>query len=984
MPPGIRNLFACALLAAGIPGQGYDVHVLNAPAGAPAFGAGVAVLGDLDGNGAREFAVGAPGATEGGAVFVHSGSDGSRLFAMRSSQGGFFQAPEDFGAALAAGPAPFGTTLAIGDPLAGEPSPFNSDDDPGAVYLARLTPRRVVDGTVAAGSFGAAVACVGDVDGDGALDILAGAPDAAGGLVHGRASLVSGRTGLVIRSHATTSITNERFGGAVAGVGDVTGDGVPDYAIADPGADVLLAGADAGQVRVYNGATGAQILILNGTQGGERFGSSLLGLGPAIAAPNPGESGLVVGSPGATIGGAAACGKISVIGLPSGTVAATFGGGALGGAQARFGTALAETSSATLFVGTPGAGVGPLGGVGRVVELNFTTGAIVRVFNNPGTGAQDGFGSSIVHGGDFVTPGIHRDLAVGAPGAGAADEGAVHLFDANGNHVRTRAGTSPSARLGSALALAGDVDGDGRHDVVAGGPGSGGGTIVVFSSASGSFLSVALTVGDELLGAALATLRAPAQPFTHRYGWVAGSPGADLPGLTDAGRIEITAGADLRLANASGADLAHLGASVAVLGDLDGDGAPDIATGAPGFGSGGLAGRGLAVVLDGAGLGTLFQVLGTAAGDALGTSVAAAGDVNGDAVPDLAAGIPGADGALSFQANAGRVSWFSGTSGALIRSVLGTATNEASGRSLAPLGDVNGDGVTDLAAGSPAFSPVLLNGAGRVRLLSGANATALRAINGTVAGDAFGASVAGAGDQDGDGVPDVLVGVPFSNGAAGPADRGAVRVHSGATGALVLALAGPPVAGAHFGSALAAGEITGDCVSDFLAGAPESGLGHARVQTRFGLGAGAFRFGTPCPGSGGFAPVISTFGGNPSTLGNPAFGLAATCAVGGAPAWLILGVSSSTWNGFALPLDLGIVGLGGCSLRVSAELIVPGAAGGTGPGQGLALYPIPLPADPSLNNLTVFAQVLLADAGSPNGGGAMTSGLAVTLTAGIP
>ena len=98
----------------------------------------------------------------------------------------------------------------------------------------------------------------------------------------------------------------------------------------------------------------------------------------------------------------------------------------------------------------------------------------------------------------------------------------------------------------------------------------------------------------------------------------------------------------------------------------------------------------------------------------------------------------------------------------------------------------------------------------------------------------MGAAVAGLGDVDGDGVPDVAVGVPGKDigGEDGSANVGLVYLFSGQTGALIRTLNHPDQggaeAGAAFGSALAnAGDVDGDEASDVLIGAP--GEGHVFV-----------------------------------------------------------------------------------------------------------------------------------------------------------
>ncbi|MGQ0552409.1 MAG: FG-GAP-like repeat-containing protein [Planctomycetota bacterium] len=169
---------------------------------------------------------------------------------------------------------------------------------------------------------------------------------------------------------------------------------------------------------------------------------------------------------------------------------------------------------------------------------------------------------------------------------------------------------------------------------------------------------------------------------------------------------------------------------------------------------------------------------GGSAGAALGI-VSAAGDIDGDSVPDLAFGTPSHDG------ERGRVQIMSGASKSVVRTLLGAAAGERFGASVAAAGDVNGDGRDDLIVGAP--------GGNLVRIHSGLDDSVLRTFTGS---GEFGAAVAGLGDLDADGKGDVAVGAPGDN-----SDTGKVFVYSGNTGTTLGTLAGP-APGARFGSTL--------------------------------------------------------------------------------------------------------------------------------------------------------------------------------------
>ena len=132
------------------------------------------------------------------------------------------------------------------------------------------------------------------------------------------------------------------------------------------------------------------------------------------------------------------------------------------------------------------------------------------------------------------------------------------------------------------------------------------------------------------------------------------------------------------------------------------------------------------------------------------------------------------------------------------------------GAALAAAGDIDRDGVPDLIVGSPR-SNVFGPDAGNVRIYSGADGELLRELQGQP-GTQFGFAVASVGDIDRDGTPEILIGAPFKDGFA--------TLFSGASGGFLFTLRGG--LGARFGQALsAAGDVDGDGIGDVLVGEPE-------------------------------------------------------------------------------------------------------------------------------------------------------------------
>jgi len=248
----------------------------------------------------------------------------------------------------------------------------------------------------------------------------------------------------------------------------------------------------------------------------------------------------------------------------------------------------------------------------------------------------------------------------------------------------------------------------------------------------------------------------------------------------------------------------RLGTAVDICGDVDGDGCADFIIGEPRADTGGIdAGR--ARVYSGVDGRILHTVAGSAAGDQLGSSVRGAGDVNGDGSADFLVGAPFAD---HNGTDSGRARVYSGRDGHVLWAFDG-APGEALGMCVAGVGDVDGDGLADGVIGVPQAA----TGGGRAFVFSGATGTVLWAFQGA-AGDAFGTWVDAAGDVDGDGRPDVIVGAPYAN-----AHAGRVRVYSGRTGALLLTFDGA-AAGVEFGCcASGAGDVDGDGRADLVVGA---------------------------------------------------------------------------------------------------------------------------------------------------------------------
>jgi hypothetical protein len=252
----------------------------------------------------------------------------------------------------------------------------------------------------------------------------------------------------------------------------------------------------------------------------------------------------------------------------------------------------------------------------------------------------------------------------------------------------------------------------------------------------------------------------------------------------------------------------YFGYSVSGAGDVNGDGFDDLIVGAYDNSAGGiLAGR--AYVYSGQSGALLWTFTGKAAGEYFGYSVSGAGDVNNDGYADLIVGAYEND---AGGHNAGRAYVYSGKTGDTLFTITGESANDQLGYSVSGSGDVNGDGYADLIVGAPGYFTGGVN-TGRAYIYSGLTEDTLFTIIGSM-GSQFGYSVSGAGDVNGDGYPDLIVGEPYGYSV------GRASVYSGPTGDLLNTFTGE-AADDRFGlSVSGAGDVNNDGYADLIVGAP--------------------------------------------------------------------------------------------------------------------------------------------------------------------
>ncbi|MCJ7549700.1 MAG: FG-GAP-like repeat-containing protein, partial [Anaerolineae bacterium] len=311
----------------------------------------------------------------------------------------------------------------------------------------------------------------------------------------------------------------------------------------------------------------------------------------------------------------------------------------------------------------------------------------------------------------------------------------------------------------------------------------------------------------------------------------------------DQGKAYVYLGSPLGLSgvpvwSVSGENLGdRFGQVVGTAGDVNGDGFSDVVVGAPN--NGGT--RGKIYVYLGTTTGLDASPAWTATGESnlyLGNAVATAGDVNGDGFADLVVGV------YAYNYNRGQVDVYHGSASGLGDSPawtdVGENTYDRLGAAVGTAGDVNGDGFADLVVGAYGYNSY----SGKVYVYHG-SALGLGVPNaeftGVDADPRFGNAVGTAGDVNGDGYSDVIVG---TYGYPSSSYTGTVHVYEGsAIGVSPIAawtVTGEGADGRFGWSIGTAGDVNGDGFSDIVVGAEGHGDNTGKVYAYLG-GAGSGR-----------------------------------------------------------------------------------------------------------------------------------------------
>ncbi|HIB24509.1 MAG TPA: hypothetical protein EYO22_07390 [Candidatus Poseidoniales archaeon] len=392
------------------------------------------------------------------------------------------------------------------------------------------------------------------------------------------------------------------------------------------------------------------------------------------------------------------------------------------------------------------------------------------------TGAvSDEYATQVINDLDFDCDGID-DLIVSRPAANT-EIGAVDIFWGSGMGISSLpdynlTGSAGGDRFGSAIANAGDVNGDGCSDLIIGAPGAtnnlGFATGVSYIFYGGNRTYSAANWSDAGEGGG------------DKFGGTVSSAGdvnndsyADIlvaaTGFTQSGG---EGKVYLYLGSATGPSTDHdwytrgywvnviQGWSMAGIGDINGDGFDDIALGAAGSFSE-LTGNGRVEVYTGSLLGSMTldnYWTTTTTNTLLGYSVLGIGDVNQDGYDDFAYSEP-----LYDNLALGKVTVLRGSANGLpdnpALELIGTESSQAFGSAMSTIGDINDDGLSEIAISSIGINSI---GSGKVEYFFADNSQLLRrGVNSIlmegVSGQHLGRTISGGGDVDGDGLFEIIV-----------------------------------------------------------------------------------------------------------------------------------------------------------------------------------------------------------------------------------
>lgn len=828
------------------------------------YGESVASAGDVNGDGYSDVIVGSIRYNNyTGKVYLYYGSPSGLSTSCAWSAVGEDQL-HNFGSSVASAGDINGDGYA--DVLVGAErfyEPGTTDFDKGKVYLylgsaTGLPPSHSWHNWGSTGEYlGAVVAPAGDVNGDGYADFMIAAPKAYSEA--GKVFIYLGDpSGYPVHNQTLSSIqANSHLGESCASAGDVNGDGYSDVIIGIPGGDSN--GTDSGLVQLYRGSASGTLQISHWGAAGEGA-AHYFGCSVSLAGDINGD-----GYPDVVIGAKGYDSNRGKVYIYAGSVNGLLNSPswtAIGadGMQIQFGNTVSTAGDingdgyADILVGSCG---------------NYPGGYLAKAslfYGGPSwpsvpsdwtitESAWNGFSRSLATAGDVNGDG-YSDIIIGSPCYNADSyQGMAELWlggprTASASWNMTLTGSVGNLYLGYSVASAGDVNGDGFGDVIVGAYGyvSHSGRAYLYpGSPTGlqttSVWEVTPSYSYDEFGKSVASagdvngdgysdiiIGAPKKGIYDDTGGVYGYYGsATWPATTEDWFLE------------GETDDSLFGCAVASAGDVNGDGYGDILIGAYGY----TSNTGKAYIYLGSSSGILPQgatpfreVQGEATEHFFGASVASAGDVNRDGYSDIIIGAYGFDD-ISYTDRGKSYLYLgsaTGPSSVADWTSVGENADDLFGISVAPAGDCQGDGYSDVAVGASGYN----DSAGKVYVFNGSSGglspSASWTAMGENIGDLFGNSVASAGDVNGDGYSDLVVGASGYNSLNGKIYlfHGSTAGHSGVANWSSQAenwdnsKLGRCVSGAV--------DIDGNGASEIIAAAPSLGASVGRVYVFHGNG----------------------------------------------------------------------------------------------------------------------------------------------------
>ncbi len=668
--------------------------------------------------------------------------------------------------------------------------------------------------------FGYSVSSAGDLNGDGYSDIIIGAPDHL--MNNGQAYIYFG--GLFIDTSPDLILKGQNiqsfFGASVSSVGDINGDGYNDVIVGAHGSSSVI-----GKAFVYFGGVSMDStadLILSGESINDNFGVSVSGAGDVN---NDGFDDVIIGAD--TFNNATGRAYLYYGGMSMDNISDVQFNGVIYNSQFGYSVSGAGDVNGDNFDDIIIGAFGTLLGSGAA-EIYFGSSSMDNTPDVSISGiTSSALGRSVSGAGDVNGDGFD-DVIVGADYFGSATGSAkIYFGSASMNNTPDiiLSGENSTDKFGWSVSNAGDMNGDGFDDVIAGAPGyaSGKGKMYVYYGAASMdvYPDIIKTGGnansyfgysvsdagdfnsdgfDDVISGAYGENISMGKVYFYQYR-------EDPPRTV----------ADLTLTGASGSGLGIISSDA---GDVNGDGYSDFITSAVFMNNG--AGK-VYIFFGGTNMDNVpdFIKSGTTANSSFGQCVSGAGDVNGDGFDDIIIGTnnsnvngdgkaqiffggqnmdtiadltmyeqtnytrfgqslcgagdlnhDGYDDVIvgDMDENGGRAYIYYG--GAYMNSgidmiLYSQAPYSQFGYCFAPCKDINGDGYNDLVVGARSYN----SGLGRVYIYYGSSSmdnTPDLILQGQVAGEEFGSSVA-TGDVNGDGYADVICGAPFYNAYTGRA-----------------------------------------------------------------------------------------------------------------------------------------------------------------------------------------------------------------------